>query len=214
MKVNCDKVLTVDDFDVTFASWKGRTLTVMGDYIKVNQMGITPRYFDTLYLFEDTGVLVGFKYGELLNECFITTEDGQESEPFADAMPYLFQDCNHTYAVVKRAYKNVDLKRQVIGLGIIDVATLTSLDSKFTWPMWESVESIHNGAILIKKTDSSYGMSTIDKFPACNLVSSAYMITKDDEEEDIYLVSSYVRGELETVECDFSKKLSKIRLKR
>ena len=52
MKVHCDKVLTTDDFDAEYASWKGRTLTVMGDYIKVSQLGLQPRYFDTIYLFE------------------------------------------------------------------------------------------------------------------------------------------------------------------
>ena len=51
MKVHCDKVMTIDDFDVAYASWKGRTLTVMGDYIKVSQVGITARYFDTVYLY-------------------------------------------------------------------------------------------------------------------------------------------------------------------
>ena len=132
MKVHCDKVLTTDDFDVEYASWKGRTLTVMGDYIKVSQLGLQPRYFDTIYLFEKTGVLIGFKYDSPVNECYLTTQDGQESECYADAMPFLYEDCQHTYAVVKRSYRNVDLKRQVIGLGIIDTATLTSLDPKFT----------------------------------------------------------------------------------
>lgn len=214
MKINCDKVLTIDNFDVAYASWKGRTLTVMGDYIKVSQFGIQSRYYDTIYLFEETGVLIGFKYENPVNECYITTPDGQESELYVDAMPYLFQDCHHTYAIVKRAYRNVDLKRQVIGLGIIDVATLTSLDAKFTWPMWESVESIHNGAIVIKKNETSYGMSTIDKFPACNLVSSASSISKIDDEENIYLVSSYKMGVKETKECDFTKKLTKIKHNR
>lgn len=214
MKINCDKVLTTDNFEVEYASWKGRTLTVMGDYIKVNQIGLPSRYYDTLYLFEETGVIIGFKYDNPVNECYITTQDGQESETYVDAMPFLFQDCNHTYAIVKRSYKNVDLKRQVIGLGIIDVATLTSLDSKFTWPMWESVESIHNGAIVIKKNDTSYGMSSIDKFPACNLVSNALSISKIEGEENIYLVSSYNMGISETKEYDFTKKLSKIKHKR
>ena len=36
MKVNCNKVLTADNFDVEYSSWKGRVLTVMGDYIKVS----------------------------------------------------------------------------------------------------------------------------------------------------------------------------------
>ena len=49
MKINCDKVLTIDNFDVAYASWKGRTLTVMGDYIKVCQFGIQSRYYDTIY---------------------------------------------------------------------------------------------------------------------------------------------------------------------
>jgi hypothetical protein len=214
MKVHCDKVLTTDDFDAEYASWKGRTLTVMGDYIKVSQLGLQPRYFDTIYIFEKTGVLIGFKYDSPVNECYLTTQDGQESECYADAMPFLFEDCQHVYAVVKRSYRNVDLKRQVIGLGIIDTATLTSLDPKFTWPIWEGIDSIHNGAIVIRKNDSSYGMSTLDKFPACNLVSSASSIKKEDGEENVYIVTKLSMGSPETQRCDFSKKLSKIKLPR
>ena len=214
MKVHCDKVMTIDDFDVAYASWKGRTLTVMGDYIKVSQVGITARYFDTVYLFEESGIMIGFKYDSPVNECFVTTQDGQESECYADAMPYLFNDSNHTYAVVKRSYRNVDLKKQVIGLGIIDAATLTSLDVKFTWPIWESIESIENGAILIKKNEESYGMSTLDKFPACNLVSNASSIKKVEDEDNAYIVSKYNFGRKETQVYDFTKKLSKIKLTR
>ena len=194
MKVHCDKVLTTDDFDVEYASWKGRTLTVMGDYIKVSQLGL--------------------QYDSPVNECYLTTQDGQESECYADAMPFLYEDCQNTYAVVKRSYRNVDLKRQVIGLGIIDTATLTSLDPKFTWPIWEGIDSIHNGAIVIRKNDSSYGMSTLDKFPACNLVSSASSIKKEDGEENVYIVTKLSMGSPETQRCDFSKKLSKIKLPR
>lgn len=206
--------MTVDDFDVSYASWKGRTLTVMGDYIKVGQIGLQPHYFDTIYLFEESGVLIGFKYGSPINECLITTQDGQESECYADAMPYLFKDCGHTYAVVKRSYRNTDLKKQVIGLGLIDVATLTSLDSKFTWPMWEEIESIHNGAVLIRKNEESYGMATLDKFPACNLANHAFLIRKDADFENVYIISKYNMGRKETLTCDFTKKLSKIKLSR
>ncbi len=214
MKVYCDKVLTTDDFDVEYASWKGRTLTVMGDYIKVSQLGLQPRYFDTLYLFEKTGVLIGFKYNSPVNECYLTTQDGQESECYADAMPFLFEDCQHTYAVVKRSYRNVDLKRQVIGLGIVDTATLTPLDSKFTWPIWDGIESIHNGAIVIRKNESLYGMSTIDKFPACNLVSMAISIQMEKGADNVYTISKYNMGLLETYTFDFTKKLSKIKIPR
>jgi len=214
MKVTCDKVLTVDDFDVEYSSWKGRVLTVMGDYIKVSQDGVQPRYFDTVYLFENSGVLVGFKYGTPLNECFITTMDRQESECYVDVLPFLFEDCQHTYAVVKRSYRNVDFKRQVIGLGIIDIATLNPLDPKMTWPMWESIESIHNGAILIKKGENSYGMSTIDKFPACNLANYATSITKQEDEENVYIIKKFNGRYTDTIECNFSKQLSKFKLSR
>lgn len=210
MKINCDRILTIDDFDESYSSWKGRVLTIMGEYIKVSQDGIQSQYFDTVYLFEKSGILIGFRYGTPLNECYLTTIDGQVSECYVDAMPYLFDDCEHTYAVVKRSYRNVDLKRQVIGLGIIDTTTLTSLDSKFTWPMWENIISIHNGAILIKKGDDSYGMATIDKFPACNLANYAHSIEKQDGAENIYLVTKYNGPHVETIKCDFSKQLSKM----
>lgn len=211
MKVECDKVLTIDDFDESYALWKGRTITVMGEYIKVSQSGLQPRYYDTIYMFEKSGVMIGFKYGVPVNECYLTTPDGRESECYVDAMPYLFEDCGHTYAVVRRIYKNVDLKRQVIGLGIIDITTFISLDKKFTWPIWENIESIHNGAVVIKKTEDSYGMSTIDKFPACNLVRSASSISKVENEENLYVASSYKKGFLEKNTYDFSDKLSKIK---
>ena len=213
MKIDCDKVLTIDDFDESYATWKGRTMTVMGEYIKVTQSGNQPRYYDTIYLFENSGLLIGFKYGVPVNECYLTTQDGHESECYADVMPYIFEDCGHTYAVVKRLYKNVDLRRQVVGLGIIDVATFTSLDKKFTWPIWENIESIHNGAVVIKKAEGSYGMATIDKYPTCNLVRSASSILKVEEEKNVYIISSLYRGFTEKKTCDFSKKLSKIKSK-
>ncbi len=215
MKVKCDKVLTVDNFDAdSYSTWKGRILTVMGDYIKVGQVGLQPRYFDTIYLFEGPAVLVGFKYATPVNECYITTQDGLESECFADVMPFLFEDLQHIFAVVKRQYRNVDLRRQVIGLGIIDIATLSSIDSKYTWPMWESIESIHNGAILIKKKDHSYAMSTIDKFPACNLANYATSIIKQEGEENVYIVEKFNGFYSETFNCNFSKQLSRIKFKR
>lgn len=214
MKINCDKVMTIDNFDEAYASWKGRTMTVMGDYIKVSQFGITSRYYDTIYIFEEFGILIGFKYQTPVNECYISTQDGMESECYADAMPFIYKDCQHIFAVVKKMYRNVDLRREVIGLGIIDAVTLASLDPKYTWPMWENIESIHNGAIVIKKNEGSYGMSTIDKFPACNLVGSANSILKDEEEENVYIVTSYRMGKLETKRYDFSKNLSKIKYLR
>lgn len=44
MRIECDKVLTIDDFDELYSTWHGRTLTVMGEYIKVSQAGIPSRY--------------------------------------------------------------------------------------------------------------------------------------------------------------------------
>lgn len=35
MRIECDKVLTIDDFDELYSTWHGRTLTVMGEYIKL-----------------------------------------------------------------------------------------------------------------------------------------------------------------------------------
>lgn len=208
MRLNCDIVLTIDNFEEQYASWKGRVLTVMGDYIKVSQFGLQARYFDTIYLFEDSGILMGFHYGDPLPECYITTQDGLESECLVDIAPYLFKDLNHIYAVVKRKYRNVDLKRQVIGLTILDATTLTPLDAKYTWPMWESIESIHNGAIIIKKNEHSYGLSTIDKFPSCNLVRNAFCITRDNEKENVYLISE-TSVSSDPKRIDFSRKLAK-----
>ena len=111
MKIQCDKVLTVDDFSEEYATWKGRSLTIMDDQIKVSQDGLKPRYYDTIYLFEDSGILVGFTYNDVIPECYITTMDGLESEPFADVAPYIFEDLGRAYAVVKKQYRNTDLKK-------------------------------------------------------------------------------------------------------
>ena len=119
MRIECDKVITTDDFDEKYSMWQGRTLTVMGEYIKVSQPGIHSRYFDTIYLFESTGIMIGFKYDGVLPECYISTQDGFESDCYVDAAPYLFQDKDRIFAVVKRSYRNVDLHKQVIGLTII-----------------------------------------------------------------------------------------------
>ena len=51
-----------------------------------------------------------------------------ESDCYVDAAPYLYQDKGKTFAVVKRSYRNVDLRKQVIGLTIIDTSNLMPLD--------------------------------------------------------------------------------------
>ena len=104
-----------------------------------------------IYLFEDSGILVGFTYNDVVPECYIITMDGLESEPFADVAPYIFEDMGRAYAVVKKQYRNTDLKKHVIGLNLVEIHSLDSVYQKFTWPMWECIESMHNGAILIKK---------------------------------------------------------------
>ena len=64
-----------------------------------------------IYLFEDSGILVGFTYNDVVPECYIITMDGLESEPFADVAPYIFEDLGRAYAVVKKQYRNTDLKK-------------------------------------------------------------------------------------------------------
>lgn len=186
-------------------------MTIMDEQIKVSQSGLEPRYFDTIYLFEETGVLVGFIYGEYLPECYISTADGLESEPLADVAPYLFYDMDRVYAVVKKQYRNVDLKKHVIGLNILEIPSLNPLSEKYTWPMWENIESIHNGAILIKKSDSNYSISSVNKFPACNIVNCAPKISRDEDEENVYHVYKSAFNSEFTI-IDISKKLAKIKV--
>ena len=38
-----------------------------------------------IYLFEDSGILVGFTYNDVVPECYIITMDGLESEPFVES---------------------------------------------------------------------------------------------------------------------------------
>ena len=73
----------------------------------------------------------GSTYNDVVPECYIITMDGLESEHFADVAPYIFEN--------------------VIGLNLVEIHSLDSVYQKFTWPMWECIESMHNGAILIKK---------------------------------------------------------------
>ena len=90
----------------------------------------------------------GFTYNDVVPECYIITMDGLESEPFADVAPYIFEDLGRAYAVVKKQYRNTDLKKHVIGLNLVEIHSLDSVYQKFTWPMWECIESMHNGVIL------------------------------------------------------------------
>ena len=113
---------------------------------------------------------------------------GSGSFLFADAFPYIFKDMGRYYAVVKKCYRNIDLRKNVIGLNIINAKNLSLLYNKLTWPLWESIESIHHGAVVIKKGDSMYGMATVDKFPTCNLVNMAYSIKRDQEEDAVYYI--------------------------
>ena len=53
-----------------------------------------------IYLFEDSGILVGVTYNDVVPECYIITMDGLESEPFADVASYIFEDLGRAYAVV------------------------------------------------------------------------------------------------------------------
>ena len=133
-----------------------------------------------------------------------------ESDCYVDAAPYLYQDKGKTFAVVKRSYRNVDLRKQVIGLTIIDTSNLMPLDKRYTWPMWDIIESIHNGAVLIKKGECSYGLASIDKFPTCNLVRNAFLIKQDDYEGNIYLIYSSSKA-IDMKQIDFTNKLAKIK---
>lgn len=78
--------------------------------------------------------------------------------------------------------------------------------------MWESIECMHNGAIVIKKAEANYAISTIDTFPACYISNNAYKITKDEDEENTYLIQQSVFSS-EVKSIDITRKLSKIKLK-
>lgn len=65
-------------------------------------------------------------------ECYIITMDGLESEPFADVEPYIFEYLGRAYAVVKKQYRNTDLKKHVIGLNLVEIHSLDSVYQKFT----------------------------------------------------------------------------------
>lgn len=54
----------------------------------------------------------GVTYNDVVPECYIITMDGLESEHFADVAPYIFEDLGRAYAVVKKQYRNTDLKKK------------------------------------------------------------------------------------------------------
>lgn len=74
----------------------------------------------------------GVTYNDVVPECYIITMDGLESEPFTDVAPYIFEDMGRAYAVVKKQYRNTDLKKHVIGLNLVEIHSLDSVYQKFT----------------------------------------------------------------------------------
>ena len=93
----------------------------------------------------------GFTYNDVVPECYIITMDGFESEHFADVAPYIFEESGTRLCCRKEAIPQYRPQKNVIGLNLIEIHSLDSVYQKFTWPMWECIESMHNGAILIKK---------------------------------------------------------------
>ena len=93
----------------------------------------------------------GFTYNDVVPECYIITMDGLDSEHFADVAPYIFEESGTRLCCRKEAIPQYRPQKNVIGLNLIEIHSLDSVYQKFTWPMWECIESMHNGAILIKK---------------------------------------------------------------
>lgn len=207
MKIPCDEVLTIENFNEKYSMWQNRSLTIMGEQIKVSQDGLTPKYFDAVYLFEGNGIMIGFSYSNDLPSCTITTSDGLELNDIVDASPYLFDDMGKIYAVVKKEYRNVDRRKSVIGLNLVAIPTLEPVYKKKTWPLWESIELIENGAVVIKKGEGNYAISSIDKFPSCNILDRASYIEQTTF-PNIYLIKKDKSADLVTI--NISKKLSKI----
>lgn len=97
----------------------------------------------------------------------------------------------------------MDLKRHVIGLNILEIPSLNPLYSKMTWPIWESIESIEQNAIVVKKADCNYTISTIKTFPATYVVNMAYYIEYVDGYE--YKVKSTFDSRPEIVNLEKNK---------
>ena len=56
----------------------------------------------------------GVTYNDVVPECDIITMDGLVSEHFADVATYIFEDLGRAYAVVKKQYRNTDLKKKML----------------------------------------------------------------------------------------------------
>ena len=64
--------------------------------------------------------------------------DGLESEPFADVEPYIFEYLGRAYAVVKKQYRNTDLKKKkVFGPNLAESPSLGFFFRNYTGPFWE-----------------------------------------------------------------------------
>lgn len=81
--------------------WKTRKQLILS-YSAVFSVIFNKKAASPIYLFEDSGILVGGgTYNDVVPECYIITMDGLESEHFADVAPYIFEDLGRAYAVVK-----------------------------------------------------------------------------------------------------------------
>ena len=59
-----------------------------------------------IYLFEDSGILVGVTYNDVVPECYIITMDGLESEHFADLDASPCVSAQHIAEAI--GYRNLD----------------------------------------------------------------------------------------------------------
>jgi hypothetical protein len=202
MKVYPSIVLSKDNYEASYSSWQGRSITLMGEELKVSQNNLPSSYFKSVLLYDTLGIMIGRSdQGSV-----ITTLDGQSSEVYKDISGTIHSDSGRLFAVVKKEYRNVDWHKLVTGMNILDVNSMICLDSKYTWPIWEDVKSIESQAIVIKKAEGSYAISTIETYPATYVLAKAFDV--EFEEGFTYRIkqSAFSVG-YETI--DISKKISK-----
>lgn len=176
MKIYPDIILTKDNFDDNYSNWQGISITVMGDELKICRNDVPSAYYHKVAIYEKFGILIGIADSGSM----IITKDGRYSERYEEISTILHYDSDKLFAVIKKQYRNVDWHKYVIGMNILDLNTMVCLDDKFTWPIWINVMSIENKAIVIKKADNSYAISTLDTYPATYVISNAFDIQFED----------------------------------
>lgn len=200
MKVLPNIILTPANYSNEYSHWQGRSITLMGDELKISQSGVSCIYCSEVALYEECGVLVAAtSKGQI-----ITTLNGRESDELQFVDEALLLNGSDYYAVIKKDYRNSNFKREVRGMNILNVLLMELLDGKDIWPMWDGVESIEDGVIVIRKAECNFALSSVSLYPATKVLNGVYSL--EQVEGHIYKYQK-TKNDWKEETIDVSKKL-------